>query len=855
MKLTKLLLAAAVCVGVSACSSGSVTGKVTVEGGSASGVAVFAYGPSSGATVTGSDGAFTLTGLDDGDYVLRAAVAGTDEGEKSTAVTVKGGKAGDVTLAFHFSSGTVTGHVVFADGSDATGLSVVATGPETKSATTEAGGAFTLSNLKSGAYVVTVEAPNTREGRVSIAATASGTIDVGELRLTPVGRLTGTVTYNATAAAGVTVTVPGTSVSSVTDAAGAFELVNVPTGARTVFARSGEAPFWRSASAAVTVARGENAAVDLAMTDDAPKAGTVNGVVTFFSFNDPANISVTVDGLGVTTAVNPSGAFSLNVPVGSWDIVASAPSYPKQVLGHVVVHDGETITLPGQRLSWFQKVWTIEGTINSISSYVSNAAATSFALLTVQTIGPTTVTRLALLNVETGDLRFLSSGSFDHATLSNNGKYAAWSVDSAIYLYTIATGALTTFLSSNDIASLAISEDETTIFAPDSTNGLVRIPIATPANIQRFPADGGAYGVYGPERGRWYVTLTPPPGRVTQVTPTTATTVFASATDYNPLFAGYYDDGGTSALTLLPPDGGAPVIAGEWPTGTYFSLRGGSSGVPCLTTSGPVSEGFCVKMSDGTRVALPGGVVSFATNEPRTRIAFTTVPSDGGVRGLYESALPPAASLAPIDTSASGWNVGWMTPTRMVGIESSSADGRKLRFVTNGNAAAVDTDTPDGGATYILGPMVVTAQKSTGNWRVALGDGPFRTLSVAQGYTPASYAARSGSPVTKYGTFGFYSPSSRPQFVIDENASMVRSLGGGTCGSGFRSGLAELAYCQRDGFTDSYVFYEFQHQMWIDMNEEWVAPTFQPVGNFPVRYGAAAVSADRHSLLLGTFSE
>ena len=85
MQLLRVISVAAVCAALSACSSGGINGRVTVAGGSASGIAVFAYGPTSGAAVTGSDGAFTLTGLDDGDYVLRAAVSGIPQPTSSLA--------------------------------------------------------------------------------------------------------------------------------------------------------------------------------------------------------------------------------------------------------------------------------------------------------------------------------------------------------------------------------------------------------------------------------------------------------------------------------------------------------------------------------------------------------------------------------------------------------------------------------------------------------------------------------------------------------------------------------------------------------------------------------------------------
>ena len=856
MQMLRVVSVAAVCAALSACSSGGINGRVTVAGGSASGIAVFAYGPTSGAAVTGSDGAFTLTGLDDGDYVLRAAVSGTDEGEQSAAVTVKGGKpSGDVTLAFHFSSGTLTGHVTFSDGSDATGLSVIASGPETKSAATEAGGAFTLSNLKSGAYIVSVEAPNTREGRVSIGAVASGSVDVGELRLTPVGRLAGTVTYNAMAAAGVAVTVPGTSVSSVTDATGAFELVNVPTGARTVLARTGEAPFWRSASADVTVARGDNAAVDLALSDDPPKTGTVNGVVTFFSPNDPTKITVEADGSSVSTAVTASGSFSLAVPVGTWDIVASAPSYPKLVLGHVVVHEGETINLPGQRLSWFRPIWTIDEQVVTLNPMAATQAGKAYQLLTVGSNGGSSLDRLALLDLETGDLRFLAAGgAYTYATISRTGKYVAWMSNNTVMFYAVATGALTSVAMPASVGYLYFPSDELALFVYLNNGSMRRISTATPTNLQAFPADGGVMSLY-PDGDRWFVYLSGTPGSITQVTSTTDRTLpWLTAASTDPVLSLLTDAGSNFSLTLLPVDGGAPVSAGSVQYGTSVSGMGGTSSTPCFYLVGTEVGSFCVKMTDGSRVALPSDVTGVSVNELGTRIAFVSNPTDGGAKGFYESALPPTGALSPIDTSTAGWNVSWLTPTRVMAIELGIADGRKLRLVSNGTAAPVDTDTADGGIN-VTGPLVETRQKSTGQWRALLGDGTFHTLPVDGGVAPNGFGVRTGSPTTRYAavSFALDSPWS---WILDETAGSVTALPyGGVCSGGFRSGTLEFTRCTRDGISTTSMPYDFQRKMFVDEVDETISGAGYLIGTDSVRMGRVAISYDGHSLLLGTFGE
>ena len=176
---------------LSACGpAGVLSGKVTVEGGTPGGIAVIIYGPQSAATVTGDDGAFTIGSLPDGKYVVRATVRGTDVDEISVTTTITQGKAApEPILAFRASTAKVSGRVVMADGSGPENLTVTAVGPETRGARTAPDGTFSFDNLKTGAYLVSVEAKDTLEGRVGIGVNASGPVDTGEFRLTPVGRI------------------------------------------------------------------------------------------------------------------------------------------------------------------------------------------------------------------------------------------------------------------------------------------------------------------------------------------------------------------------------------------------------------------------------------------------------------------------------------------------------------------------------------------------------------------------------------------------------------------------------------------------------------------------------------------
>ncbi|MGV3620836.1 MAG: hypothetical protein ACO1OB_08460, partial [Archangium sp.] len=432
MRFTCLALA----LGLFACGpAGKITGRVTVEGGSPAGVAVFAYGASSAATVTNTDGAFTISGLPDGEYVVRATVRDADVEELSTSTTISNGgtAAPEPVLAFKSSNATVTGKVVFADGSEASNLSVIATGPETVGTRTETNGTFTFAKIKNGAYVISVEVRDTREGRVGIGVSADGTKDVGELRLTPVGQLKGVVSFGGMPAEGVTVWVPGTSVSSVTDSVGVFSLTDVPTGNQVVIAKIGEEPFTRSVTTSVMVTRGVNAELQLTLADDPPKTGTIQGNITFRGPRDPRNIQLTVLGTSVTGTPAANGAFALMAPVGEWEVIASAPSHPKMSLGRVVVRESQVTQIPGAQLSFYRTIFRANAPLSvATGSYSLDNHPWSFVIVSDG------AQRLGIMHAITGELRFLASGQFGSVAFSRNGKYAAWSAANAVFVYELA---------------------------------------------------------------------------------------------------------------------------------------------------------------------------------------------------------------------------------------------------------------------------------------------------------------------------------------------------------------------------------------------------------------------------------
>lgn len=839
---------------LSACGpAGVISGRVNVEGGSAANVTVFVFGPQSGATVTRDDGTFSIDALPDGAYVVRATVRGTEVEEQSVGTVVTQGKAApEPQLTFRVANAKVTGKVVFADGSDAVGVTVTAVGEVTRAAVTTGGGAFSIEGLKSGPYLVTVEARDTREGRVSVGVAAAGSIDVGELRLTPVGRLTGTVTDQGMPTAGVTVAVPGTSVSALTNASGEFELTLVPTGAQTVVARVGTVPFVRVASQSVTVARGENTPVLFALAAEPPPTGTVTGVVTFRGPRSPRDITVSVDGAGVTATPQANGAYSLQVPVGEWDIVATASMHPKQVIGRVKMSPGQTTALPGAELSWYRPVWRANGTISSFNpSQTVDAHPWSFVTFTE--VDP----KLALINVQTGDFRVLAVGSFAGQKLSNKAKYAAWYSASTYFIYEIATGTTTAYPTSMTVAStpnvtqVEFSSDENVLFVVRSNVTLSRMPIASPASIVTYPSAGPAVAIQMQNVDRWFVREST---EARLVTPTAdVPQIFTNITllDVRPTAWAITDcsAGLNCTLRVLAPTAiAAATVTGVSPnSGGIGVFAGGAlesrSDYPCYNLAG--TSAFCVRSSDGSRYPLPALPSQFKLNEAGTRVIMAFNAGSG--LGVREEAMPPSSGTSSVGTTATAWQVQWVSPTRGIAYET----GGTTRTMHDWKASVLATDNDVGPqGVSISGPLVVFPKASSSRWQVFLGDKPTRVLPVATSRGATRVAARpfgGGETVTDYGSVSFDSNTS---YLIDERTMNVRSSGLGRGLVGMRSANTELLMVERPSGVPAMLV--FGSNAVLEIIDGTVAD-LDLVGATPVALGYLSLASDGRTLQLGTF--
>ncbi len=361
---------------------------------------------------------------------------------------------------------------------------------------------------------------------------------------------------------------------------------------------------------------------------------------------------------------------------------------------------------------------------------------------------------------------------------------------------------------------------------------------------ERIPAGSGTYAgadfsplsAYGYNGSNW-----------TQVTSTSVGTMTLTA-QFNlyGYLEGYFDSGATSALRILSPAGSLVELDG-FPTGTTFSsLLTGE--IPCVRAS--TGESFCVRLSDGQRFDLPSNTQSIRVNSAGNRMALY---ADTGPYSLYEMPFPPPATLpAAIESSPNAWTMGWISPTRVV---ATSLDGTtKARIITAGIAGPLMTDI----VTSLLTPPLFRVRHTPApdTWRMWLGDGPERTLTVPPGVGLNSvvrpWGGAEGDSPTKYAALIAATSPLSTVYFLNETASAIQEWGYGNCTSALRSGTAELVACI-PSLETTILAWDYQHRLLIDISDNTGVGGGSGVGNQAKTYGAVRVANDGHGLQLGVF--
>ncbi|MEW5738519.1 MAG: carboxypeptidase-like regulatory domain-containing protein [Myxococcota bacterium] len=820
---------------VSACGGGTMTGTVTVQGGSPANIAVFIYGPVSTAAVTNAEGRFSASGLPDGDYSLVAKLRGADVEEVAAAVKMIGGRPEtEPTLAFTLSTGSVTGTVVFADGSDASNVSVTLSGAASRGTRTGPGGAFTFEKVPGGAYVVSVDLVDSREKRASVGvAVTGGSQDVGQLRLTLVGRIGGTVTLNGAPAGGVQVAVAGTPLLAVTDALGRFDFPEVPTGDATFVATSGAQQQY-SATASTRVVRGANPDLSLALGDNQSRRGTVNGTVTFTNPQSPTIITVSVAGAAVTATPAANGTFTMMVPEGAWDIVASAPFHPKKTLGRVQVVAGQTAVLPATELSWYREVFRTESQLVSIASVTPSSTTPWVTFRTTEALG---AQRTFLFNTRTWDLRMLANTAIGSPRFSKNAKYLGFLLAGELFLYEISTGTMTTW--GTGAGSFDFSSDEAVLFVVRG-GALERITLAT-GNTTRFPGTGTATGISQHTLDRWLVREAS--NDVMLVEPTMETAQLFTQVQVLSVYPTPW------ALTACGTSCTLKVVAPTGRTANTVSLA--VPGVSVLSSPGDypsfvhggTGQYFIVKASDGSHTLLPTGTNRLQFSPDNTRYAFHTVVS--GSTTIREERLPPTPNPLVIAQSTLGFIAAYVSNARYVAIEFGGPR-RIFDYKTTGSAPTPDSDVDATVPAVLSPPLVLWPKQSAGKWRAFIGDKATLAIDEPTTRTPGPIGVRSlagAEAPTDYAGVSFDTTST---WILDEKLGEVRTLPGGYCYAGERSGTTEFCLWQRPGAMD---FVAFGPEVAQGQQDPGAISTVSVLAGG--ERGSFAITADRQRLWFG----
>lgn len=209
-------------------------------------------------------------------------------------------------------TGSLTGRVTV-EGTGTSGIGIQVSGPVNRTATTGAGGTYSVDGLPAGQYTVSVTAPTgtTCDGPKSAQVPSGGTATADFSCQSTGGTVTGTVTVDDAPIEGAMVTLDGLTATTGSD--GTFTIENVPAGQYTV---SATADGHECETRTTTVSDGETSTVDIPCTATPPSGseiagsyrldGTIRGTDacgTGTTITNPGPITIRTEGSNGTTAI------------------------------------------------------------------------------------------------------------------------------------------------------------------------------------------------------------------------------------------------------------------------------------------------------------------------------------------------------------------------------------------------------------------------------------------------------------------------------------------------------------------------------------------------------------------------
>ncbi|MFQ3548583.1 MAG: carboxypeptidase-like regulatory domain-containing protein [Armatimonadota bacterium] len=302
-----------------------------------------------GAVITTSSGGYLATTNSSGAYSI-AAVPATYNITASKSgynpqtinnVTVTAGQTITRNFTITAQQATITGTVKDNANNPIAGATVT-TNTGGYSATTNANGVYTLSNIAPGTYNITASKTGYDSATNNGVVGTAGQVTTSNFTLTPQpGSITGTVKDSSNnPIVGATVSTNTGGYSTTTNSSGEYTLSNVAPGTYDVTAsKSG---YVSSTNSGVVVNPGASTTSNFTLT---AQTGTITGTVKDSQNNAISGATVSTNTGGYTTTTNSSGVYTLTgVVVGTYNVTASKSGFVSVTNNNVSVTSGQTTT-------------------------------------------------------------------------------------------------------------------------------------------------------------------------------------------------------------------------------------------------------------------------------------------------------------------------------------------------------------------------------------------------------------------------------------------------------------------------------------------------------------------------------
>jgi uncharacterized protein (DUF2141 family) len=230
---------------------------------------------------------------------------------------------------------------------DHSGLTVLLHGPASAGAVTKADGAFTFAQLPPGDYVVSVEAPATRERRASVAVRVDAdSVTLPVIELSPLGSVSGTALLAGESShEGLVVSAGGSSTVAVTDQEGRFTLQELPVGAaRLSFSARG----FLTAEADAAVQHGKVSDVLPITLSRSEFSGAIAGSGRILGAKNAQGLLVSLSGpSSAVSLVEDDGRFRFDgVPPGSYAVTMLGDRTLERTITQFVEVAAAEVTVP-----------------------------------------------------------------------------------------------------------------------------------------------------------------------------------------------------------------------------------------------------------------------------------------------------------------------------------------------------------------------------------------------------------------------------------------------------------------------------------------------------------------------------